>query len=107
MEMQRNSMLMFTSCGWFFNDISGIETVQVLHYAGRVLQLAERISGIVLDAGFLTLLEPANSNVLGRGTARQIFERDVLPARLDLSRVAAHYAVLSLVDTFDDDGRIY
>src|SRR2546423_4325479 len=42
LEMQRNAMLMYTSCGWFFNDISGIETVQVLHYAARVIQLAER-----------------------------------------------------------------
>ncbi|MFL6248423.1 MAG: DUF3536 domain-containing protein [Thermoanaerobaculia bacterium] len=107
LEMQRNSMLMFTSCGWFFSDLSGIETVQVLHYAGRVVQLAERISGQSLEADFLTRLEPAHSNVLGRGTARQIYEREVNPARLELSRVAAHYAVLSLFDTFDDDARIY
>lgn len=107
LEMQRNSMLMFTSCGWFFSDLSGIETVQVLHYAGRVLQLAERISGDDLQPRFLTRLEPAFSNVPGRGTARQIYEHDVVAARLDLSRVAAHYAVLSLFDTFDDDARIY
>jgi alpha-amylase/alpha-mannosidase (GH57 family) len=107
LEMQRNSMLMFTSCGWFFSDLSGIETVQVLHYAGRVLQLAERLDRKQLEPEFLTRLEPAHSNVLGRGTARQIYERDVLPARLDLSRVAAHYAVLSLFDTFDDAERVY
>jgi alpha-amylase/alpha-mannosidase (GH57 family) len=107
LEMQRNSMLMFTSCGWFFDDISGIETVQVLHYAGRVVQLAEGIDGNSLEPDFLTRLEPAHSNVPGRGTARQIYERDVVPARLDLARVAAHYAVLSLFDTFDDNARIY
>jgi alpha-amylase/alpha-mannosidase (GH57 family) len=107
MEMQRNSMLMFTSCGWFFSDVSGIETVQVLHYAGRVLQLAQRISGQSLEPGLLSRLERAHSNVLGRGTGRQIYEREVIPATLDLSRVAAHYAVLSLFDTFDVEARIY
>ena len=107
MEMQRNSMLMFTSCGWFFSEISGIEAMQVLHYAGRVLQLAEGINGDELEEGFLTRLEPAQSNVPGKGNAREIFEREVRRARLDLSGVAAHYAVLSLFDTFDDDARIY
>ncbi len=56
LEMQRNAMLMYTSCGWFFSDISGIETVQVLHYAGRVIQLAERISGTSIEPHFLDLL---------------------------------------------------
>ncbi len=107
MEMQRNSMLMFTSCGWFFSDVSGIETVQVLHYAGRVVQLAQRISGQSLEPGLLSRLERAHSNVPGRGNGRQIYEREVVQATLDLSRVAAHYAVLSLFDTFDVDARIY
>jgi alpha-amylase/alpha-mannosidase (GH57 family) len=107
MEMQRNAMLMFTSCGWFFSDVSGIETVQVLHYAGRVVQLAQRVSGQSLEEGLLSRLEGARSNVPGRGNGRQIYEREVIPATLDLSRVAAHYAVLSLFDTFDVDARIY
>ena len=42
MEMQRHAQLMYTSCGWFFDDISGIETVQIIAYAARVLQLAQR-----------------------------------------------------------------
>lgn len=107
LEMQRNAMLMFTSCGWFFSDISGIETVQVLQYAGRVIQLAERVSGTSIEPRFLELLAPARSNVPGRGTARDIYEREVIAARLDLRRVAAHYAVLSLFDTFDDHTQIY
>ncbi len=45
LEMQRNALLMYTSCGWFFDEISGIETVQILMYAGRVLQLAEEVFG--------------------------------------------------------------
>jgi len=107
MELQRNAMLMYTSCGWFFSDISGIETVQVLHYAARVIQLAERISGTAIESRFIDRLGTARSNVPERGTARRIYEREVMPARLDLSRVAAHYAVLSLFDSLEDDARVY
>ncbi len=107
MEMQRNAMLMYTSCGWFFSEISGIETVQVLHYAARVIQLAERVGGTELEAQFIERLGAARSNLHDRGNGRQIYEREVIPARLDLSRVAAHYAVLSLFDSFDDDARVY
>jgi alpha-amylase/alpha-mannosidase (GH57 family) len=107
LEMQRNAMLMYTSCGWFFNDISGIETVQVLHYAARVIQLAEKISAQPLEPEFISLIEPAESNLPDRGTARDIYEHDVMPTRLDLARVAAHYAVASLFDSFDDDSDVY
>jgi len=107
LEMQRNAMLMYTSCGWFFNDISGIETVQVLHYAGRVIQLAEKISGRSLELDFLQRLAGARSNVPERGDARQIYERDVKPMRLDLRRVAAHYAVASLFDNFAIEDNVY
>jgi len=107
MEMQRNAMLMYTSCGWFFSEVSGIETVQVLHYAARAIQLAERAGGTALEAPFMERLAAARSNIPERGNARQIYEREVIPARLDLSRVAAHYAVLSLFDSFDDDVRVY
>ena len=43
LEMQRHAMLMYTSCGWFFDELSGLETVQVIMYAGRTLQLAQRL----------------------------------------------------------------
>lgn len=107
MEMQRNAMLMYTSCGWFFSDISGIETVQVLHYAARVIQLAGRVSGRSLEAPFVELLADARSNLHDRGTARDIYLADVAPARLDISRVAAHYAVLSLFESLDDHAPVY
>ena len=107
LEMQRNAMLMFTSCGWFFNDISGIETVQVLQYAGRVIQLAEKVSGRSLELEFLERVGSARSNLPQRGDARQIYEREVKPTRLDLRRVAAHYAVASLFDNFAHEDRVY
>src|SRR5581483_3474824 len=107
LEMQRNAMLMFTSCGWFFNDISGIETVQVLNYAARVIQLHQRVTGTDLEPQFLELLAPAQSNLRDKGTARDIYINEVVPTRLDLSRVAAHYAVASLFDNFAPSETIY
>jgi len=98
---------MYTSCGWFFSEVSGIETVQILNYAARVIQLVEQTSGVALESQFLTRLVRAQSNIPEKGNARLIYEREVMPARLDLSRVAAHYAVLSLFDSFDDATRIY
>jgi alpha-amylase/alpha-mannosidase (GH57 family) len=96
MELQRHALLMYTSCGWFFDDISGLETVQVLAYAGRVIQLAEDLLGLSLTAGFLHRLEAAKSNLPEFGDGRRIYERFVTPARTDLLKVGAHYAVTSL-----------
>ena len=107
LEMQRNAMLMYTSCGWFFNDISGIETVQVLQYAARVIQLAEKVSDRTLEPELLERLAPARSNLLRYGDARKIYEREVESTRLDLRRVAEHYAVLSLFDGFDTLADVY
>lgn len=107
LEMQRNLMLMFTSCGWFFNDLSGIETTQVLNYAARAIQLMESHGAHNLDAEFGARLAAAESNLPERGSGRDIWEREILPTRLDLRRVAAHYAVASLFDNFDDEARIY
>jgi alpha-amylase/alpha-mannosidase (GH57 family) len=107
LEMQRNAMLMYTSCGWFFNDVSGIETVQVLQYAGRVIQLAEKISGRSLELEFLGRVAAARSNRPEHGDARQIYERQVKATQIDLRRVAAHYAVASLFDSFAHEDRVY
>lgn len=107
LELQRNAMLMYTSCGWFFNDISGIETVQILAYANRAIQLAAAFGGVDLEPQFLERIASARSNIPERGNARQIYEREVMPARLDLARVAAHYAVMSLFDNFDDESDVY
>ncbi|HEX7153041.1 MAG TPA: DUF3536 domain-containing protein [Thermoanaerobaculia bacterium] len=107
LELQRSAMLMYTSCGWFFNDVSGIETVQILAYAGRVVQLAEHIAGTSLEAEFIERLTPARSNLTERGNARQIYEREVIPMKVELQRVAGHYAVASLFDHFDDVAHVY
>jgi len=83
LELQSNAMLMYTSCGWFFNDISGIETEQILLYAGKAIQLAEEISCEVLEPHFLELLELAESNVLEKGNGSQIYKNMIEKARMD------------------------
>jgi hypothetical protein len=107
MELQRHAMFMYTSCGWFFNEVSGIETVQILQYAGRVVQLAERLFGEPLEQRFLERLETSESNMPDMGNGRQIYEAHVKPARVDLLNVAAHYAVSSLFDGPSNESRIY
>ncbi len=95
LEMQRNAMLMYTSCGWFFDEVSGIEAVQVMRYAARAMQLAQETAGVTLEDDYLKALEKAESNVFGNG--REVYGRFAAPAKLDLARVGVHYAVSSLV----------
>ncbi|MBI5869151.1 MAG: DUF3536 domain-containing protein [candidate division Zixibacteria bacterium] len=106
LEMQRNAMLMYTSCGWFFDDISGIETVQILQYAGRTIQIAEFVSGQPLESQFLALLEKAPSNLPEQSNGRRIWERKVNPAVVTLAKVGAQYAVSSLFDGAQPDDKI-
>ncbi len=107
MELQRHAMLMYTSCGWFFDELSGIETVQVIQYAGRALQLAEEVLGDGREAHFLDMLAEARSNIPEHQNGRVIFDKFVKPARIDLEKAAAHYAVSSLFDKHPDPMRIY
>ena len=100
-------MLMYTSCGWFFDDLSGIETVQVIQYAGRALQLAGQLFSEDLSTPFLDLLAKARSNLSEQGDGRSIYERYVQPAMVDLGKVGAHYAVSSLFEEYGQNTRIY
>jgi alpha-amylase/alpha-mannosidase (GH57 family) len=107
LELQRHAMLMYTSCGWFFDELSGIETVQVIQYAGRVLQLAKELGGPDLEAPFLERLECARSNIPEHRNGRVIFEKFVRPAMVDLQKVGAHYAIASIFENGFQQGRIY
>jgi alpha-amylase/alpha-mannosidase (GH57 family) len=107
MELQRHAMLMYTSCGWFFDELSGIETVQVIQYAGRALQLAEELFGNGREEHFLGLLEAAKSNIPEHQNGRVIYGKFVKPAMVDLLKAGAHYAVSSLFGEYGKDNRIY
>lgn len=125
MELQRHAMLMYTSCGWFFDELSGIETVQVIMYAGRVVQLAQELfeekPGIhyasrrvvhhsddqSIESQFLQKLSAAKSNVPENKDGAEVYERFVKPAFVDLRKVGAHYAISSVFKQYPDEARIY
>ncbi|MCJ7808470.1 MAG: DUF3536 domain-containing protein, partial [Dehalococcoidia bacterium] len=107
LEVQRHAMLMYTSCGWFFDDISGIETVQVIQYAGRVIQLAQELFDNTIEPHFLDLLEQAQSNMRQHGNGRLIYGKFVEPSMVDLTYVTAHYAISSLFEEYEEATKIY
>ncbi len=106
LEMQRNAMLMFTSCGWFFDEVSRIETKQILHYADRVVQIAEHELGVKLYDDFLQLLTLIPSNLEQFGNAAILYEKEIRPQRLTLTKVGMHHAIIGLFadvpDTTED-----
>jgi alpha-amylase/alpha-mannosidase (GH57 family) len=107
LELQRHAMLMYTSCGWFFAELSGIETVQVIQYGARAIQLADELFDDGLERHFLELLGQAESNMPEHQNGRRIYEKFVRPARIGLPQVVAHYAVSSLFEPYDERPRVY
>jgi alpha-amylase/alpha-mannosidase (GH57 family) len=123
LELQRHTQLMYTSCGWFFDDISGIETVQIIAYAGRVIQLANKLftdpagapyldsemwdNATALEADFLRILASAESNDPDAGNGADVYRRFVNAGRLDLESVGAHYAISSIFRSYPDAGAIF
>ena len=100
-------MLMYTSCGWFFDELSGLETVQDIKYAGRVLQLAGQVFSEPFEPGFLEHLEQAKSNIPEHRDGRNIYEKMVRPFMLDMKDVGAHYALSSLFQDIGERSSIY
>ncbi|MGE0526021.1 MAG: DUF3536 domain-containing protein [Bdellovibrionales bacterium] len=107
LEAQRHLMLMYTSCGWFFDEISGLETVQNLQYAYRAMELGEAVFGLRLVEPFVTELESAVSNIPDLANGREVFERYVIPARVDSLRVGIHFAVASIFESFGESNEIF
>ena len=101
MEMQRNAQLMYTSCAWFFDEISGIETNQVLQYALRAINYAKQVTDIDLHPEFLERLKQTPSNIYENGAVS--YEKEILPTQLTLERVGMHYAITSLFEDNPDD----
>ena len=98
LEMERHAMLIFTSDGWFFDDISNVETVQILQYAARTMQLARDVAGVDLEPEFVGMLGKARSNLSRHGNGAEVFDKLVRPAVVDFLRLGAHYAVSSLFE---------
>jgi len=98
MELARHAMLMFTSCGWFFDDLSGIETVQCMQYAARVAELIHAVRGVSVETELVERLSVARSNIADEGDGRRVWSQRVRPARIDAAKVCAHVAVHALVE---------
>ncbi|HSY04118.1 MAG TPA: DUF3536 domain-containing protein [Acidobacteriaceae bacterium] len=110
MELERHAMLMYTSCGWFFDDISGIETVQIIAYASRVLQLASVLFGpraAGLEAQFVEKLAAAKSNLPEKQDGASIYNRVVRPMQVGLEEVCAHYAISSIFSSYPDEVELF
>ena len=107
LEMQRFAMLMYTSCGWFFDEISGIETVQIMQYAARAAQLNKQISGVDLEPELIKRLEAAPSNIRDLKNGAVVYQRFVLPQKMPLEKIAAQHAVAVLTDPTLNPNRAY
>jgi alpha-amylase/alpha-mannosidase (GH57 family) len=110
MELERHTQLMYTSCGWFFDELSGIETIQIIAYAGRVLQLASKLfgpAGAALEEAFLAILARAKSNLPEMGTGADIYRKYVTGIRIELDQVGAHYAISSIFRSYPEDGELF
>jgi alpha-amylase/alpha-mannosidase (GH57 family) len=110
LELERHTQLMYTSCGWFFDEISGIETVQIIAYAGRVLQLAAKLfgqPGIDLEKNFLDILAKGKSNVPEMGNGAEVYRRYVNSMQIGLEQVGAHYAISSIFRAYPEHGELF
>src|SRR5882757_7613357 len=110
LELERHTQLMYTSCGWFFDEISGIETVQIIAYAGRVLQLAVKLfgqPGIDVEKNFLDILAQGKSNIPEIGNGAEVYRRYVNSMQIGLEQVGAHYAISSIFRNYPEHGELF
>lgn len=107
LEMQRQALLMYTSCGWFFDELSGLESVQVIQYAGRALRLAPECVYRKLEPQFVEQLRNAKSNLPDHGDGAVIYDKWVRPSYVDNERLAGHFAISSLFENYEAKSTIY
>jgi alpha-amylase/alpha-mannosidase (GH57 family) len=107
LEMQRHALQMYASCGWFFADLAGIETVIILLRAARAIQLARDVAGKEFEEIFLDRLSEAKSNLPEMGKGDQVYQRLVKPRSVTPDKVVNHFALSSLLDGGDGEKKIF
>ena len=107
LEIQRQAMLMYTSCGWFFADISGIETTQIMKYAARAMQLAAYFTDEDYEKRFVEILENAQSNIKEFGTGKDIYEKFVKPSIVNVKQIVSLWAISSMYEDIEDESTFY
>ena len=105
--MQRHTLLMYTSCGWFFDELSRPEGVQILRYASRALELAGEVAGLYLKQEFIQRLAQAPSNVETFANGAEVYRQLVAPAQISFDQVAAHYGISSLFTNYAQTEKVY
>jgi alpha-amylase/alpha-mannosidase (GH57 family) len=106
LEMQRHTLLMYTSCGWFFEEISRPEGTQILRYAARAIELTDEMAA-TLEKGFIKRLAVAPSNVQDFQNGSEVYRQLVAPSQVTMEQVAAHYALTSLFTPYSRDQQVY
>ncbi|KJR42027.1 glycoside hydrolase family protein [Candidatus Magnetoovum chiemensis] len=105
LEMQKNAILMYTSCGWFFDEVSGIENVQIMNYASKVMYYANELTGADLESEYIEKLKDAPSNLFENGA--NVYDMFVKPAKVDFLRVGAHYAISSMFEDYQSHTKLF
>jgi alpha-amylase/alpha-mannosidase (GH57 family) len=107
LEMQRHALQMYTSCGWFFNDLAGLETILILQHAARAIQFAEELTGQAIEKKFIQHLSKAKSNLPEIGSGDQVYRHLVKPKQVTLEKVVNHFAISSLFDGGEGEKKIF
>lgn len=107
LEMQHHALLMYTSCGWFFEELSRPEGTQILRYAARAIELAGEVAGVELESEFVQRLQMAPSNVPRFQHGAGVYQQLVSPSQVSLEQVAAHYAMSSLFTPYYREQSLY
>jgi alpha-amylase/alpha-mannosidase (GH57 family) len=107
LEIQRHALQMYTSCGWFFADLAGLETILILQHAARAIQLAEELAGQEIEKKFLARLSEAESNLPEMGKGDQVYHSLVKPRWVTPDKVVNHFAISSLFNGGDREKKIF
>jgi alpha-amylase/alpha-mannosidase (GH57 family) len=107
MEMERHALRMYTSCGWFFADLGGLETRLVLQHAARAIQLSGEFSGQEIERKFLQVLSRGRSNLPEMGDGAQIYHRFIKPTYVTPEQVVNHYAITSIWDGGEREKKLF
>jgi alpha-amylase/alpha-mannosidase (GH57 family) len=107
LEMQRHALKMYTSCGWFFADLAGLETILILQHATRAIQLAEELTRQEIEGKFLKRLSEAKSNLPKMGNGDQVYQKRVKPKWITLDKVVNHFAISSLFNDREKEKKIF
>ena len=107
LEMQKNALFMYTSCGWFFDEISGIETVQIMQYACRALELNKRLTGNDLEPAFIEKLALAPSNIRELKNGARVYEKYVKPQASSAEKLTLEHIVSLMADETVNPARAF